>query len=68
MTEFAENRRQQRAQGNKLAAEAAEREAQASDVIIAYASQTGTVQEIAKGIQAESAAHGIKSKARSYNP
>ena len=27
-----------------------------------YASQTGTAHEIAKGIQAESASHGIKAK------
>ena len=32
------------------------------EVIVAYASQTGTAHEIAKGIQAESASHGIKSQ------
>ena len=32
------------------------------EVTVVYASQTGTAQEIAKGIQAESNSHGIKSR------
>ena len=35
---------------------------QLQDVIVAYASQTGTAQEIARNIQAESSKHGIHSK------
>ena len=35
---------------------------EAREVVVAYASQTGTAHEIAKGIQAESASHGVKSK------
>lgn len=35
---------------------------QLQDVIVAYASQTGTAQEIARNIQAESSKHGIQSK------
>ena len=35
---------------------------QAQEVIVAYASQTGTAQEIARNIQAESSKHGIQSK------
>lgn len=35
---------------------------QLQDVIVAYASQTGTAHEIARNIQAESSKHGIQSK------
>lgn len=38
------------------------------EVVVAYASQTGTAHEIAKGIQAESASHGVKSKVSSFLP
>lgn len=34
------------------------------EAIILYASQTGTAQEVARNIQAESAKHGVKSKVR----
>lgn len=40
---------------------------QAKEVIVAYASQTGTAQEIARNIQAESFKHGIQSKVLSFN-
>lgn len=36
--------------------------AQPAEVIITYASQTGTAQEIARNIQAESSQHGVQSK------
>ena len=48
--------RQQRANAKR------QNDAATKELLIAYASQTGTAQEIAKGIQAESAAHGVKSK------
>ena len=35
---------------------------QLQEVIVAYASQTGTAQEIARNIQAETFKHGIRSK------
>ncbi|KAL3148407.1 hypothetical protein ABBQ38_013862 [Trebouxia sp. C0009 RCD-2024] len=40
---------------------------QLQDVIVAYASQTGTAHEIARNIQAESSKHGIQSKVLSFN-
>lgn len=49
--------RQQRAAKSQ-----APKTSEAKQVLVTYASQTGTAQEIAKGIQAESAAHGIQSK------
>lgn len=39
---------------------------QLQDVVVAYASQTGTAQEIARNIQAESSKHGIQSKVLSH--
>ena len=36
------------------------KEEEAREIIIAYASQTGTAQEIAKGIQADSTTHAVK--------
>ena len=36
----------------------------AKEVVVLYASQTGTAQEIAKGVQAEAAAQGLKAKVR----
>ena len=50
----------------KAEAQALEKEAAAAAVpeaVILYASQTGTAQEVARNIQAESAKHGVKSKA-----
>lgn len=61
--------RQQRsasAQGGPAAAAHGPKDAahkQAQEVIVAYASQTGTAQEIARNIQAESSKHGVQSKA-----
>ncbi|KAL0038154.1 hypothetical protein WJX79_005239 [Trebouxia sp. C0005] len=65
--------RQQRiasSKGNSAAAAPAANGAapkQAQEVVVAYASQTGTAQEIARNIQAESSKHGIQSKVLSFN-
>lgn len=56
-----------RAERAKAAAAAQEKKdaaAAAPEAVILFASQTGTAQEVARTIQAESAKHGIKSKAR----
>ena len=54
--------RAQRDASAKAASSAASKADKAPEVIVTYASQTGTAQEIAKNIQAESSQHGIRSK------
>lgn len=45
---------------------AAGRGAAAKEVVVLYASQTGTAQEIARGIQAEAESQGLKAKVRRH--
>lgn len=54
--------RAQRDASAKAASSAASKAGTAPEVIVTYASQTGTAQEIAKNIQAESSQHGVRSK------
>jgi sulfite reductase alpha subunit-like flavoprotein len=47
-------------------AQRAAKAAASKEVVVLYASQTGTAQEIAKGIQAEAESQGLKAKVGSF--